>query len=50
MDGTALHEVAVAIYLPLILPVDWLPDRFRTAANTLGDSVGAAIVDQSFLE
>jgi Na+/H+-dicarboxylate symporter len=25
--------------------VDWLLDRFRTAVNCFGDSVGAAIVD-----
>ena len=35
-------------YLPLILPVDWLLDRFRTAVNAFGDSVGSAIVDQTF--
>ena len=35
-------------YLPLILPIDWLLDRFRTAANTFGDSVGSAVVDRSF--
>ena len=34
----------------LILPVDWLLDRFRTAVNAFGDSVGAAIVDGSFEE
>ena len=32
----------------LILPIDWLLDRFRTAVNCYGDSVGAAIIDQSF--
>ena len=36
------------IYLPLILPVDWLLDRFRTATNAFGDSVGSAVVDKSF--
>ncbi len=34
----------------LILPIDWLLDRFRTAVNTFGDSVGAAIVDRGFAE
>ncbi len=34
----------------LILPVDWLLDRFRTAVNAFGDSVGAAIVDTSFAD
>ncbi|MEE2641028.1 MAG: dicarboxylate/amino acid:cation symporter [Planctomycetota bacterium] len=29
----------------LILPIDWLLDRFRTSVNAFGDSVGAAIVD-----
>lgn len=37
-----------SIYLPLILPVDWLLDRFRTATNAFGDSVGSAVVDKSF--
>lgn len=32
----------------LILPVDWLLDRFRTAVNAFGDSVGSAIIDRSF--
>ena len=35
-------------YLPLILPVDWLLDRFRTATNAFGDSVGSAVVEQTF--
>lgn len=29
----------------IILAVDWLLDRFRTAINVLGDSIGAGIVD-----
>ncbi len=42
-----------AVQLPLeliglILPVDWLLDRFRTAVNAFGDSVGSAVVDQTF--
>jgi Na+/H+-dicarboxylate symporter len=28
----------------LILAVDWLLERFRTAINVLGDSIGAGIV------
>lgn len=36
------------VYLPLILPIDWLLDRFRTATNAFGDSVGAAVVDRTF--
>jgi solute carrier family 1 (high affinity glutamate transporter) protein 1 len=32
-------------YIGLILMVDWLLDRFRTAVNCFGDSVGAAIID-----
>ncbi|HCK53222.1 MAG TPA: sodium:dicarboxylate symporter, partial [Planctomycetaceae bacterium] len=35
-------------YVSLILSVDWLLDRFRTATNTFGDAVGAAIVDDMF--
>jgi Na+/H+-dicarboxylate symporter len=34
----------------LILPVDWLLDRFRTAVNVFGDSVGSAVVDPAFRE
>ena len=29
----------------LILAVDWFLDRFRTAVNVAGDSIGAAVVD-----
>ena len=32
-------------YVGLILSVDWLLDRFRTAVNAYGDAVGAAVVD-----
>ncbi|MBL9152095.1 MAG: dicarboxylate/amino acid:cation symporter [Verrucomicrobiales bacterium] len=31
--------------MALILSVDWLLDRFRTAINVLGDVVGAAVVE-----
>ena len=31
-----------------VLAIDWLLDRFRTATNTFGDSIGAAIVDEQF--
>ncbi len=34
-------------YIGLILSVDWFLDRFRTAVNAFGDSVGAAIVDKT---
>ena len=37
-----------AEYIGLILSVDWLLDRFRTATNTLGDSIGAAVVEKAF--
>lgn len=37
-------------YLGLILAVDWLLDRFRTAVNVLGDSVGAAVVGTTIPE
>jgi Na+/H+-dicarboxylate symporter len=32
----------------LILAIDWFLDRFRTAVNVWGDSVGAAVVDRYF--
>lgn len=34
-------------YVALILTVDWLLDRFRTAANTFGDCIGAAVVEKA---
>lgn len=34
-------------YVGLILSVDWLLDRFRTAVNTFGDSIGAAVVEKA---
>ena len=42
-----------AVNLPVelissVLAIDWLLDRFRTATNTFGDSIGAAIVDIQF--
>ena len=42
-----------AVGLPIelissVLAIDWLLDRFRTATNTFGDSIGAAIVDVQF--
>jgi len=37
-----------AEYIGLILSVDWLLDRFRTATNTLRDSIGAAVVEKAF--
>ena len=43
--------VLTAVGLPLegaalILVIDWFLDRFRTAVNVWGDSVGAAYIDQ----
>jgi hypothetical protein len=32
--------------IALLLPVDWLLDRFRTVVNVWGDMVGAAVVDK----
>ncbi len=32
-------------YMALIMPVDWFLDRFRTATNVFGDSIGAAVVE-----
>ncbi len=44
-----LNAVGLPVeYLGLILSVDWLLDRFRTAVNVLGDSVGAGVVERSF--
>ena len=33
-------------YVALILSVDWLLDRFRTAVNCFGDACGAAVVEK----
>ena len=43
-----LNAVGLPVeYVGLILTVDWLLDRFRTAVNTFGDSVGAAVVEKA---
>jgi Na+/H+-dicarboxylate symporter len=43
-----LNAVGLPVeYVGLILTVDWLLDRFRTAVNILGDSVGAAVVEKA---
>jgi Na+/H+-dicarboxylate symporter len=42
-----LNAVGLPVeYIGLILSVDWLLDRFRTAVNAFGDSVGAAVVEK----
>ncbi len=33
-------------YQAIILPVDWLLDRFRTMVNVFGDACGAAVVEK----
>lgn len=35
-------------YIGLLLAVDWLLDRFRTAVNVWGDAAGAAVVERWF--
>ena len=43
-----LNAVGLPVeYIGLILSVDWLLDRFRTAVNAFGDSVGAAVVEKT---
>ena len=42
LDTVGLPSDLVSI----IFSVDWLLDRFRTAINVLGDSIGAGIVSQ----
>jgi Na+/H+-dicarboxylate symporter len=44
-----LNAVGLPVeFVALILPVDWLLDRFRTAVNAFGDACGAAIIDTTF--
>jgi len=46
-----LHAVGLPTdSIGLILSVDWFLDRFRTAVNVFGDSVGAAVVEKTFPE
>ncbi len=46
-----LNAVGLPVeYIGLILSVDWLLDRFRTAVNAFGDSVGAAVVEKRFAD
>ena len=35
--------------IALLLSIDWLLDRFRTAVNVWGDAVGAAVVDRRWV-
>ncbi|MEM0970724.1 MAG: dicarboxylate/amino acid:cation symporter [Verrucomicrobiota bacterium] len=35
-------------YISLLIPIDWLLDRFRTTVNVFGDAVGAAVVEKAF--
>ena len=45
-----LNAVGLPVeYVGLILSVDWLLDRFRTAVNAFGDSIGSAVVEKSFV-
>lgn len=42
-----LHAVGLPLEgIGLLLAVDWFLDRFRTALNVWGDSVGAAVIDR----
>merc|ERR1719468_459154 len=41
LDTVGLPSESISI----ILSLDWLLDRFRTAINVLGDSIGAGIVN-----
>lgn len=44
-----LNAVGLPVeYIGLLLSVDWLLDRFRTAVNVFGDSVGSAVVERTF--
>ncbi|MDG2223640.1 MAG: dicarboxylate/amino acid:cation symporter [Rubripirellula sp.] len=46
-----LNAVGLPVeFVSLILSVDWLLDRFRTAVNAFGDACGAAIIDTTFPE
>jgi len=43
-----LNAVGLPVeYVGLILSVDWLLDRFRTAVNCFGDACGSAIVEKT---
>ena len=45
-----LNAVGLPVeYVGLILSVDWLLDRFRTAVNAFGDAIGSAVVEKSFV-
>ena len=44
-----LNAVGLPVeYIGLILSVDWLLDRFRTAVNVFGDATGSAVVERTF--
>ncbi len=42
-----LNAVGLPVeYIGILLSVDWLLDRFRTAINVWGDSIGSAVVER----
>ena len=43
-----LNAVGLPVeYIGLILSVDWFLDRFRTAVNVFGDSIGSSVVEKT---
>lgn len=46
-----LNAVGLPVeYIGILLSVDWFLDRFRTAVNVWGDSVGAAVVEKTIVK
>ena len=46
LASAGLSEQAVALAIPLILPVDWIVARVRSGVNVLADMVVAVVLDR----
>jgi Na+/H+-dicarboxylate symporter len=46
LSAAGLSEAAVAVAIPLIIPVDWIVARVRSGVNVLADMVVAVVLDR----
>ena len=46
LGAAGLSEAAIAVAIPLIVPVDWIVARVRSGVNVLADMVVAVVLDR----
>jgi Na+/H+-dicarboxylate symporter len=46
LSAAGLSEAAIAVAIPLIIPVDWIVARVRSGVNVLADLVVAVVLDR----